>query len=102
MVSIRKVYPDLSGLLNPRVSLHYLLPSGVASCKQCPRRDGFAMLTPVKDDNGKYTVKLNCGHKMTDDMRLVVKRYYSRMKQVAIEHRQACLKALEESELLHP
>ena len=75
--------------------LHYLLPSWVARCtQQC--RNGFALLIPVQDNANKYTVKLNCGHKMTDDMRSAVKRYYSGRRQEAHSHRQACLKTLEE------
>jgi len=77
------------------VSLHYIVPPGVASCKRCPRRNGFVILTPVQDDANKYTTKLNCGHKTTVDMRLAVNKYYSQMRQNVNNHRKACLKALE-------
>lgn len=69
--------------------LHYLIPRIVAGCQEdC--RDGYAILTPLADNPNKYILQSNCNHELTEEMRAAVKKYYTRIKKNASEHREAC------------
>lgn len=77
-----------------RKRLHYLIPGTAAFCKNGCKL-GYAILTPMEDGK-KYTLKFNCGHAIPNNVKTVIKKYYSRMIGNAKEYRQACIERLEQ------